>query len=711
MIKKLKNTLNRNLIFLISISFSSTLGAQNLVPTVIVSKQDQTGPLESYSTAKVEKISKEKFDRPDRQTLADLVKDQVGIDTQVYCSNCGAKRLSINGLKAEHTSILIDGLPLHSAVSSFYGVDSVPVNGISDIEVMRGSGASLTNPEAIGGTLNLVTVNPLERKQIYTTSFSSNDYATQSAQNHSFLVSLPSESKKMGLSFGGQFSENKAWDEDDNGVAESPRRQNQSALIKARVLPSKNNDISVRFSYSELEILGGATNASRLNRVREVPANESDFENQSVEEQYIGDPNKITDWIDLERFESSLHWMHYLGQDMTIEWNSGFARQKQRAIYQHGFDYANNDNTFVSDLSLQWLAKKNHLIKTGLFYKGQRLRSASDVLFEQKDIPADNFDHNSSAIYANYTYIASEKFEADFALRVDKINVNWLDLSNKIDDTVVAPRFQLRHNFSEHLTQRLSYGLGYRSPLTFFESQHGNEENGYQVDIDKLEKADSVVYTLSYNTPTYYITYGAHYTHLKNMAYGFESINSPIFYRNSDQSYEIWATDLLLGHQITPKWMLEASLEYFKYQDGYTGKLPTAAIEERLQLKSSYKTDKWQHYFTASLVGARDLSRYGRYSDHYVDRNQFPPPETRGDKKKDQKSPAFFVLDTSFNFNMTKTYQLGFGINNILDTTQVGLGDNPSAWHWHFDHAHYDGLHTWGPNRGREFYLQLSATI
>src|SRR5690606_10358644 len=126
-----------------------------------------------------------KFNEPQRQTLSDLVRDQIGVETQTYCANCGAKRLTINGLKGEHTSILIDGLPLHSAISSFYGVETVPVNGIQEINVMRGAGASLTNPEAIGGTLDIITVDPLTPRQSYSTSLSFNDQLSGTGQNHS----------------------------------------------------------------------------------------------------------------------------------------------------------------------------------------------------------------------------------------------------------------------------------------------------------------------------------------------------------------------------------------------------------------------------------------------------------------------------------------------------------------------------------------------
>lgn len=695
---------------LIALIFPLELMAEENVPTVVIDSQEQfASPLTPYSTYKTERVSKDKFEQPNRQSLADLVKDQIGVEAQTYCSNCGAKRLTINGLKGEHTSILVDGLPLHSSVSSFYGVDSIPVNGIEEINVMRGTGASMVNPEAIGGTLNLITVDPLTPRQIYSTSMSVGDSLNSSAQNHSALVTLANENKKIGITLGGQYTLSNTWDGDENGIAESPERNIYSGIIKTRFLPNDNNDISLRLGISDLTVLGGASNPTKPSQMREIPAQETDFEDGNVESRFIGDPIKVTDWISLKRYEGAVHWTKYLSQSRTLSWNSGYARQEQSAIYQHEFDYAHNDNIFVTDLSLQWLSRQSHLFKIGLFHKTQKLRSASEILFVQNGIPKDNFDNTSYAGYLKYSYLHSDSLEMDFALRLDQININWLELSNEVNEFIIAPRYQVRHDISHHLSQRLSYGLGYRAPLTFFESQHGNNENGYQVNITQLEKAHSIIYSLSYNTPSYYTTAGVHYTRLKNMAYGYESQGQPILYQNTTEDYDIWTNDLLMGYKLTPWWMLEGSIEFFTYEDGYTKKLPTAAIENRLQLKSNIESGNWSYYLAATFVGSRNLARYGSYSNYYADRNQFPPPETHGSELKHQKAPAYVVIDTSVTYLFCKNYKAIFGINNLLDETQIKYGDNPSAWHWHFDHAHYDGLHTWGPNRGREYSLKLAA--
>jgi len=699
----------------------TSIKAQVLVPEVYVEEERgsnfATSNLNSYSTFKSERVNRDALNNPASQTLGDVLANQVGVDTQVYCANCGAKRLTINGLKGEHTSILIDGVPLHSAVSSFYGVDNIPITGLKDIEVFRGAGASLTNPEAIGGTINLITVDPMDFKSSITTSIGINDQGNGQSENHSFLIGKTMESKKFGFVIGGQFTGSDTWDEDNNNVSELPQREAKSALMKLRMLPSAKLDLSLRLGYSELEILGGFHDPQKPNTVRAIEAGEADFEGGDVERKYTGPPEKITDWIEVKRTEATFVGTYFVNSKITADFKGGYARQEQGAIYQHGFDYANIDNLFVADSSLQYASTNHSVFKVGAFVKSQRLRSASQALFERyasndsRDIKKDSFDYLSTALYATSTFFFSD-FEIDIALRADKVNIDWLELTNEVDEFVLAPRLMVLHNLNDHWTQRFSYGLGYRAPLTFFESQHGNNESGYEVDINKLEKAHSLVYSLSHNTPDYYVTLGSHYTFLMNMAFGEESFNNPIYYRNSPQNFSILVNDLLIGFKPMHELLLEFVYENFNYQNGYKRKLPTAAIENRFTLRSTYKNKNWTHSFSAQIIAGRDLSAYGRYDQHFTRRNQsLEPIRDSSLERKDQRAPWFTLFNTSLSYKVKNDLELLFGINNILDYTQAKSGDTPSTWHWHFNHAHFDGLHTWGPNAGREFNLGVKYTF
>ena len=684
--------------------------AAQTLPILVIDTESGTKLREnSYQTVKQESIRKEKLKESHRQNLGQLLADQVGVETQTACANCGAKRLSINGLKAEYTSILIDGLPMHSAVSSFYGVDSIPLLGISDVQIQRGSGASLTNPEAIGGTILITSRDAFEGQKLWQSSLVSNSKAQRSGQNHSFLFSQPSSTGNWAWLLGGQFHSQEAWDEDHNRVAESPQRQQYNAMAKLSLRPSAQHELHLRLGATQLEILGGPVGAQKPQGVRPIPAQQDDFSDGRVDRPYIGEPLRITDWVQLKRFETALHWSYFIDSQRSLHWNQGFAQQEQSSIYQHGYDYANLDRMYVSDGRLDWSLNPKNFLSLGLFWKQQNLRSASETLFTSNLLEEDDFAHQSLATYAKYTYAPNQDLELDFALRFDALDIDWLQLDNRVRRNILAPRLQIRRDWSEHLSTRASYGLGYRAPLSFFESQHGNNENAYQIDITELETAHSSLFAIDYNMPQYYVSASIFHNYLQNMAYGEYREGLPILYRNTSERFELWLYDILLGYKVSDDWMWEASYEWFQYPDSYTLKLPTAAIEQRLQLRYQYSKQKWSHSLQASWVGSRDLSRYANYRHHFFDRRQLPPPEQQGLLQKPQRAPAFVVIDTNLNYQLNRQWQLGLQLQNIFNQTQATFGDTPSAWHWHGDHAHYDALHTWGPNRGREFHLQATA--
>ncbi|PKO58059.1 MAG: TonB-dependent receptor, partial [Betaproteobacteria bacterium HGW-Betaproteobacteria-19] len=85
-----------------------------------------------------------------------------GISVQVECSICNVRNVLLNNLPGRYTTVLIDGIPIYSSVSSAYGLDSIGVDGLERIEVSRGAGSSLIAPEALSGVVNLITKRPTE---------------------------------------------------------------------------------------------------------------------------------------------------------------------------------------------------------------------------------------------------------------------------------------------------------------------------------------------------------------------------------------------------------------------------------------------------------------------------------------------------------------------------------------------------------------------
>jgi len=90
-------------------------GASSEVETIVVEgkKQKLNRKIKKEEVNRVESLSKSVIQEKKATTFAQAIDNEKGIDSQTSCAFCGAKRISINGLKGEHTTILVDGVPLH----------------------------------------------------------------------------------------------------------------------------------------------------------------------------------------------------------------------------------------------------------------------------------------------------------------------------------------------------------------------------------------------------------------------------------------------------------------------------------------------------------------------------------------------------------------------------------------------------------------------
>lgn len=85
-----------------------------------------------------------------------------GVKPQLNCNVCNTGDIHINGMEGPYTMILIDGMPIVSALSTVYGLNGIPSSLVERIEVVKGPGSSLYGSEAMGGIINVITKNPLK---------------------------------------------------------------------------------------------------------------------------------------------------------------------------------------------------------------------------------------------------------------------------------------------------------------------------------------------------------------------------------------------------------------------------------------------------------------------------------------------------------------------------------------------------------------------
>ncbi|GAA5218495.1 TonB-dependent receptor plug domain-containing protein [Corallincola platygyrae] len=649
--------------------------------------------------------------------LAEAIDTAPGVRVNNECSMCGMKRVMINGLKGEHTTILVDGIPMHSVVSSFYGMDAIATSGVESIEIARGSGASLIAPGAVGGTINIVTKRPYENSVV-------GDFASGSNGYKKLDVSATGVNEKgdLGILVTAQQMEQDRIDADGNGVSESAALDNSAASMKLVWDATDNDNIEVRYARFRSDIFGGPMGVSRSQAIASEAEGGTDpgqfFENGDVRQQYQGKPWEVTEAIDTTRDEYSARWIHEINSDWHFTGTGSYVQHGQDSYYE-GFDYVNEDDVYYGDLRLNWIANDDHLLTFGVDYLNEEMRSDSDALRElQQEDPGlygDSFDHEMIGLYVQDNWAVADNIELQLAVRLDQVTADFIehkDVGDEIDETMISPRAHLRWDHSDEWVSRFSAGRGFRAPLTFFESDHGILEDGFAIDVDHLEESTSVGYAISYQGEQLDSTLSLAYTEVDNLAH----IDADNFERptlvNSDETIDVSTADLMWGYQVNEYIRLDGGFEFFFYSDEYKETFSVVPVEERVTLGLDIDYDGWDIVLSATWIGERDLSEYGygdRYNtffdlngDNMVDPGELQDP-------KDTDADDYVTVDLKVSYEISENVLAYVGAKNLFDYTQAEDMDSPLYWEDADGEPAFDVAHIYGPLAGRTAYAGVKV--
>lgn len=653
------------------------------------------------SVVKKEILPQKRISHKNATSLARAIDMEPGVQTTMTCANCGSQRVTLNGLRGENTTVLIDGIPAFSSVSSFYGMEAIPLVGLDKVEIMRGAGSSLTAPEAIGGVVNLVTLTPDTKKFSYQVRGGEREFF-----NQQFLGSYGTQNG--GTIIAAQTNQMGSFDVDHNKVAESSRQLQKSIFLKQENRIGDKVKVSLRGGFQDLELIGGTTKVTRVNTAPDPTADESNFVNGDVRRRFTGPNSLIGDWVRLKRMDTGGSVTYHVNSDLNIKGAFSLAKQDQNAVYFHGYDYDNKDMFRFFDLKVNKVINDKHFLTVGVDSRNEEMFSQSKVLYNASNFPRDNFEFDTLGAYIQDEWFISEKDELNLVLRVDRMKVNWLDkrLPNaELDKTAIAPRLHYKRIHNDKYSSRFSYGIGYRAPLTLFESQHGTNEEGFLLNINKLERAQTFTYTFNREDEKRSSAYSFTLTHLEHMAYGDEN-SEPMIFKNASEAMNIGTLNLLHVEKVTSQWTLEASFDWFMMPDSYKRKLPIAAQETRARLVSDYHFGKNEIVGFLNVVGPRNLTKYNYNRNYNVkDQGNFELSSRKG-----QSSPLYATIDLFFNREITTNIDWTLGVTNLLDYTQTKK-ESPLSWRTHGPHSHLDNRHIWGPTQGRVVYTGMKIEI
>ncbi|MGY5353684.1 TonB-dependent receptor plug domain-containing protein [Wenyingzhuangia sp. IMCC45467] len=140
----------------------------------------------------VQIINKKEIQQINSMRLGEVLEEQTGLITVPdYGAAAG---IQMQGLDAQYTLILLNGVPLIGRSAGTLDINRVTVGNIEKIEIVKGASSSLYGNDALGGVINIITQQP---KSGFSTQL---HYRGDSFNNHDISSQFGVKKNKLSIS-------------------------------------------------------------------------------------------------------------------------------------------------------------------------------------------------------------------------------------------------------------------------------------------------------------------------------------------------------------------------------------------------------------------------------------------------------------------------------------------------------------------------------
>ena len=115
--------------------------------------------------ADVSIISREQLDKAGLQSLVDVLANLPGVQISTSGSYRSSSGVFLRGATSSQAILLVNGVRMGSATSGSYSLESLPLDRVERVEVLRGAAAAMYGPDAVGGVIQVFTREPQEGLQ------------------------------------------------------------------------------------------------------------------------------------------------------------------------------------------------------------------------------------------------------------------------------------------------------------------------------------------------------------------------------------------------------------------------------------------------------------------------------------------------------------------------------------------------------------------
>lgn len=630
------------------------------------------------------------FDITQSTCLAQGLNFQPGVRTEDNCQNCGFTQVRINGLDGHYSQILVDSRPIFSSLNGVYGLEQIPANMIDRVEVVRGGGSALFGASAIGGTINIITKEPVRNSASFGHTLmsigGSNSFDNVTTGN----VSLVTDDNKAGVYAYGQTRNRKGYDHDGDGYTELPELNNQTFGLNSYLRLNPYSKLSLQYHGIHEFRRGG-------NRLEQAPHEAN-----------------ITEQVEHSIQGGGLTY-DYFAPDEKNRLSAYFSFQTtSRKSYYGGIGEGTDDDRDAAGKAYGTTHDFTYVAGA------QYVHNFSKLLFMPSDLTLGaeyNFDGLKDVILGYDRHFKQDVHIGSFFFQNEWKSKQWgflvggrLDKHNLVDNIIFSPRANLRYNPTNNLNFRLTYAGGFRAPQAFDEDLHVGVVGGERlvtVLADKLKEERSNSFSISAdiyhkfgNVQTNLLVEGF-YTDLDNV-FALRQLDRPDAQGNTVQErYNAYGAKVF-GLNIEGKAMFT---RWFSLQAGFT--IQKSLYDEAIAWNDEVPEQKYKKMM-------RSPNRYGYFTATFTPVKRFTASITGNytgsmfighaagsgvEEPKAVDTSDFMELNMKLAYDIPVskylTLQVNGGIQNIANSYQK---DFDKGWN-------RDSNYIYGPSLPRSYYV------
>ncbi|MFY7708545.1 MAG: TonB-dependent receptor [Flavobacteriales bacterium] len=425
-----------------------------------------TGTMKSVSrmgcTVPVEVYYSSFFQKNPLPNLAEALQNINGLRTQNNCGVCNTQDIRINGMEGANTMVLIDGMPIVSALGTVYGFSGIPMSMVERIEVVKGPASALYGSEAVGGLINIIT-KQAGRKPLISADISSTSWLEH---NYDFMGSYRLGKRVSATTGVNYFDFNNRVDNDDDGFMDMSLARRFSVFQKISFKRKSNKSFQIGGRWINEDRRGGEMNWTEEFRGGDVIYGESILTQRW---EMFGNYELPTTEKLVFSFSANGHYqdsyygaMSYVGAQRTAFGQLTWDKNIQEHELLAGIAYRANwydDNTPA----------------TARVLEGQTLNAVQVILLP--------------GLFVQDEWEVKPRHKVLMGARLDQSNIHGL---------IFTPRVGYKFKIKENQILRLNAGTGFRNVNVFAEDHAALTGARSVVFLETLQPERSANLTLNY---------------------------------------------------------------------------------------------------------------------------------------------------------------------------------------------------------------------